>query len=181
MLDLRLAAGWSSPVARQAHNLKVTGSNPVPAPITTAPLSNVSEGVFLFVLSSAASHLGSADIRSYPARRVRASSCAACGLCPGRVEGSVFFYHPARVMHLNIKNGEAHRLAAELAELTGESLTTAVTSALRLQLMRERRSRSRAPVAEQLMAIGRRYAVLPDSDARTPEEVIGYDENGLPR
>ncbi len=24
-------AGWSSPVARQAHNLKVTGSNPVPA------------------------------------------------------------------------------------------------------------------------------------------------------
>ena len=25
-------AGWSSPVARQAHNLKVTGSNPVPAP-----------------------------------------------------------------------------------------------------------------------------------------------------
>ena len=28
----RFAAGWSSPVARQAHNLKVTGSNPVPAP-----------------------------------------------------------------------------------------------------------------------------------------------------
>jgi antitoxin VapB len=84
-------------------------------------------------------------------------------------------------MHLNIKNGEAHRLAAELAELTGESLTAAVTSALRVQLMRERRSRSRAPVAEQLMAIGRRYAVLPDSDARTPEDVIGYDENGLPR
>ncbi len=29
-------AGWSSPVARQAHNLKVTGSNPVPAPILAA-------------------------------------------------------------------------------------------------------------------------------------------------
>ena len=27
-----VGAGWSSPVARQAHNLKVTGSNPVPAP-----------------------------------------------------------------------------------------------------------------------------------------------------
>src|SRR4051794_17631656 len=32
MPDLAIAAGWSSPVARQAHNLKVTGSNPVPAP-----------------------------------------------------------------------------------------------------------------------------------------------------
>ena len=31
-------AGWSSPVARQAHNLKVTGSNPVPA--TNGPTSN---------------------------------------------------------------------------------------------------------------------------------------------
>ncbi len=32
-------AGWSSPVARQAHNLKVTGSNPVPAttPVTSGP------------------------------------------------------------------------------------------------------------------------------------------------
>ena len=30
-------AGWSSPVARQAHNLKVTGSNPVPATIEESP------------------------------------------------------------------------------------------------------------------------------------------------
>lgn len=29
---LPFAAGWSSPVARQAHNLKVAGSNPAPAP-----------------------------------------------------------------------------------------------------------------------------------------------------
>jgi hypothetical protein len=32
MIGIRhLAAGWSSPVARQAHNLKVAGSNPAPA------------------------------------------------------------------------------------------------------------------------------------------------------
>jgi hypothetical protein len=31
------------------------------------------------------------------------------------------------------------------------------------------------------MAIGRRYAALPDTDARTPEDIIGYDENGLPQ
>lgn len=34
-------------------------------------------------------------------------------------------------MHLNIKNDEAHKLASELAQLTGESLTSAVTLALR--------------------------------------------------
>ena len=31
-------AGWSSPVARQAHNLKVVGSNPAPATINEKPV-----------------------------------------------------------------------------------------------------------------------------------------------
>ncbi|MBA3812562.1 MAG: type II toxin-antitoxin system VapB family antitoxin [Caulobacteraceae bacterium] len=84
-------------------------------------------------------------------------------------------------MHLNIKNHEAHRLAAELAGLTGESLTAAVTLALRDRLGRERRRRSRAKVATRLMAIGRRYAALPESGERTPEEILGYDADGLPR
>ena len=30
-MRMRIGAGWSSPVARQAHNLKVVGSNPTPA------------------------------------------------------------------------------------------------------------------------------------------------------
>ena len=38
-VSIKFIAGWSSPVARQAHNLKVTGSNPVPAP-TLRPLSH---------------------------------------------------------------------------------------------------------------------------------------------
>ena len=43
----RIDAGWSSPVARQAHNLKVTGSNPVPAPTISEPLVPETEpGVF---------------------------------------------------------------------------------------------------------------------------------------
>jgi antitoxin VapB len=45
-------------------------------------------------------------------------------------------------MHLNIKNDEAHWLATELAQLTGESLTLAVTLALRERLARERRRRN---------------------------------------
>lgn len=39
----QISAGWSSPVARQAHNLKVTGSNPVPA---TKPQSPAHRGAF---------------------------------------------------------------------------------------------------------------------------------------
>ncbi|HYE50415.1 MAG TPA: type II toxin-antitoxin system VapB family antitoxin [Azospirillaceae bacterium] len=87
-------------------------------------------------------------------------------------------------MHLNIKNDEAHRLASELASLTGESLTAAVTSALRERLERERRRRG--GVAARLLEIGARYAALPDAGTpgagpRMPEEILGYDEDGLPR
>lgn len=87
-------------------------------------------------------------------------------------------------MHLNIKSDEAHRLAVELAELTGESMATAVTHALREQLERERHRRSpghsRDGVADALMDLGRRYAALVDKDARPADEILGYDENGLP-
>ncbi len=83
-------------------------------------------------------------------------------------------------MHLNIKNDEAHRLARALANLTGASLTDAVTAALRDQLARETRRRNADRITDALMDLGRRYAALPDNDARTPEEILGYDENGLP-
>ena len=83
-------------------------------------------------------------------------------------------------MHLNIKNNEAHQLAVELSRLTGESLTTAVTAALRERLDREHRRRGRSAVADRLMAIGKRYAALPGGAFASAEEVLGYDENGLP-
>ena len=59
-------------------------------------------------------------------------------------------------MHLNIKNDEAHQLATELAQLTGENLTSAVTLALRERLARERRRRNTDNVAAKLMKIGSR-------------------------
>jgi len=83
-------------------------------------------------------------------------------------------------MHLNIKNHEAHRLATELSALTGVSLTAAVTVALRDRLGRERRRRAAGKIAGRLMAIGARYAALSDQDARTPEDILGYDDHGLP-
>ena len=84
-----------------------------------------------------------------------------------------------KAMHLNIKNDEAHKLASELADLTGESLTSAVTLALRERLARERRRRRPDRIIATLMKIGSRYAVLADT-GRSPEEIQGYDEHGLP-
>jgi antitoxin VapB len=84
-----------------------------------------------------------------------------------------------KAMHLNIKNDEAHKLATELAGLTGESLTSAVTLALRERLARERRRRRPDLVAARLMKIGSQFAALADT-GRSPDEILGYDEDGLP-
>jgi antitoxin VapB len=64
----------------------------------------------------------------------------------------------AAPMSLNLKSPEAHRLAAELARLTGESMTKAVTEAIRERLERETRRRHAATLAQELLAIGRRCA-----------------------
>ena len=58
-------------------------------------------------------------------------------------------------------------------------LTSAVTLALRERLAREHRRRNTNDVAARLMKIGSRYAALPDT-GRTPDDILGYDDNGLP-
>ena len=83
-------------------------------------------------------------------------------------------------MQLNIKNPKVYAEAVELSKLTGESLTAAVGEAVHQRLEQEKRLRSRVGVAEKLMEIGRRYSALPDKDTRTADEILGYDENGLP-
>jgi antitoxin VapB len=84
-------------------------------------------------------------------------------------------------MALNIRSPEAEKLATALAKLTGETKTEAVTRALRDRLARLRRERSRRRLADELDAIALRCASLPIRDARSPEEIIGYDERGVPR
>jgi antitoxin VapB len=84
-------------------------------------------------------------------------------------------------MALNIRNEEAERLAATLAKLTGETKTGAVIKALRDRLARLRRERSRRSLADELDDIARHCARLPVRDARTADEILGYDEHGLPR
>jgi antitoxin VapB len=82
-------------------------------------------------------------------------------------------------MALNISS-EAERLASELSKLTGESKTEAVTRALRDRLARVRRERTRRSLVDELDEIARHCASLPVRDPRTPEEILGYDERGLP-
>jgi hypothetical protein len=60
------------------------------------------------------------------------------------------------VISLNIKNPEAHELASELARLTGESMTTAVTEAIRERLEREKRERIKAKLVADLLSVARR-------------------------
>jgi len=84
-------------------------------------------------------------------------------------------------MALNIRNSEAERLAAELARQTGESKTEAVTKALRDRLMRVRRERTKRRLADELQEIAEHCANLPVLDGRRAEEILGYDEIGLPR
>lgn len=84
-------------------------------------------------------------------------------------------------MALSLKNPEADRLSRELARRQGTSITAAVVGALRAELERERRRLRPAPVAERLLAIGRRYTALPTVDDRSNEEILGYDDAGVPR
>jgi antitoxin VapB len=81
---------------------------------------------------------------------------------------------------LNIKNQEAHELAAELARLTGESMTKAVTEALRERLEREKRKRDEDKLFAELMEIAEQCAAYPRRDQRSLEEFL-YDERGLSR
>jgi len=87
-------------------------------------------------------------------------------------------------MSLNIKNPEAHRLAQALARQTGESLTHAVTEALRERLARLRepgKSRaSSAAIAAELLVIGRRCAATRRGKAVDHAQLL-YDENGVPK
>jgi antitoxin VapB len=83
-------------------------------------------------------------------------------------------------MALNIRNPETDRLATELALRTGETKTEAVTKALRERLARVKRERSGQSLADDLKGILDAFAALPVLDDRTPDEIIGYDENGLP-
>jgi antitoxin VapB len=84
-------------------------------------------------------------------------------------------------MALNIKNQDTHKLVKELASLAGESMTEAVTKAVRERLDRLRRNRD-AGLAARLLQIGRNCAVrLKEPVPSGDHGDLLYDDQGLPR
>ena len=84
-------------------------------------------------------------------------------------------------MALSIKNPRADLLARQLSEVTGESLTEAIIVALEERLERERVVNRPVPLAQRLLAIGRRASAF-DTGATCADgqEAVAYDDNGLP-
>jgi antitoxin VapB len=84
-------------------------------------------------------------------------------------------------MSLNIKNEKAHRQARELASLTGESMTVAVSEAIRERLERVR-GNAKQGLAERLLAIGRDCAAhLKEPYKSMDVDELLYDEKGMPK
>jgi len=85
-------------------------------------------------------------------------------------------------MALTIRNEEARRLAEELAALTGETLSAAVTEAVRERLEKVKREQDREGMAERLMEISRRAAPHFKEPWRSMNfDDLLYDEHGLPK
>jgi antitoxin VapB len=84
-------------------------------------------------------------------------------------------------MAISIKSPESDELARRLAATTGESITVAITIALRERLAREERKRQeKDALLEEIRAISHHCASLPVLDTRSENEIMGWDENGLP-
>ena len=81
-------------------------------------------------------------------------------------------------MAINIKSGDADRLAREVARVAGESITEAVTRALAERLTRLRRQQSISTRRMGLREIRERASRLPVLDERSDESLLGYDEDG---
>ena len=85
-------------------------------------------------------------------------------------------------MALNIRDPEVHRLARAVADATGETMTEAVRTALaeRLKRVSEAPEAERRRRIEAIRDLQRRFAELPVEDPRPIDEILAYDEHGLP-
>lgn len=83
-------------------------------------------------------------------------------------------------MALNIKDPKTDRLARELSEVTGESITVAINVAVKDRLERLAGAAPRHKRLRELNRIAEEAAALPVRDERAAEEILGYDSSGLP-
>ena len=83
-------------------------------------------------------------------------------------------------MAISIKNPLAEELARKVAQEGGESITQAIIHSLEERLERLQGRRRASGIEEEIIRISRRCSALPEIDDRSPEEILGYDERGLP-
>src|SRR3970040_1465084 len=112
---------------------------------------------------------------------VRPTKSSATTKTACRRNASIFAIPPTKVaMALSIKDEKADRLARELARRTGETLTEAVTRALEERLQRVAPRKRDLALIKRLNEIAKACAALSVLDDRPADEILGYDENGLP-
>ncbi len=83
-------------------------------------------------------------------------------------------------MPLSIKNEETERLARQVAQQAGESLTEAIQVSLKERLQRLQTIQRANVIKSQIEDILRHLDELPTIDTRMDDEILGYDANGLP-
>jgi antitoxin VapB len=82
---------------------------------------------------------------------------------------------------LCIKNDATERLARQVADETGESITEAIQKSLEERWQRLKARRRARVLSRQIDDILQRVDAMPIQDHRSPDEILGYDEHGLPR
>jgi len=83
-------------------------------------------------------------------------------------------------MPISIKNPETEQLARELAKETGESITEVITKSLQDRLQRVRGRRRAHSLSEKVEDILQRLDALPRLDKRSDDEILGYNQLGVP-
>lgn len=84
-------------------------------------------------------------------------------------------------MPLSIKNERTERLARQVADEAGESITEAIQKSLEERLGRLKRRRKSRLLESQIEDLLRRVDALPSLDSRSEDEILGYDKDGIPR
>lgn len=83
-------------------------------------------------------------------------------------------------MPLSIHNPKAEKLARELAAKSGETITQAIIKALEDRLIRIQGKKGPMDLAEEIMKIAERCSRIPDKDPRNAEQILNYDQKGVP-
>ncbi len=83
-------------------------------------------------------------------------------------------------MAFHVSSERVDRNVRRLAELTGQSITDAIDSAVTEKIRRLEPRKPDPNYVRDLMEMSAQIAKKLRPDSRTPDELVGYDENGLP-